>query len=96
MVYFPDAELSDGAAEVYTDGLFDVFNAPPWDTWVALFEEGPQHDRSYGTYLVAYIPQPLLSLAERGISVNPERCIDWLERTQVKLVSRLREAGVAV
>ena len=39
MVYFPDADLCDGAAEAESDGFFDVFNTPPWDTWVAYFEE---------------------------------------------------------
>jgi hypothetical protein len=34
MVYFPDAALADGAAEVQSRGFFDVHNTPPWDTWI--------------------------------------------------------------
>lgn len=39
MVYFPDGDLCDGAAEQVTDGFFDVFNVPPWETWVGYFED---------------------------------------------------------
>jgi len=39
LVYFPNDELADGAAEVQSQGFFDIFNAPPWDTWVAMVEE---------------------------------------------------------
>src|SRR4051794_18639085 len=37
LIYFPNADLADGAAAVVSDGLFqniDGSNAPPWDTWV--------------------------------------------------------------
>src|SRR5689334_7231944 len=39
LVYFPDAELADGAAEAETNGFFDINDAPPWDTWVGLFSD---------------------------------------------------------
>jgi hypothetical protein len=32
LAYFPDDDLSDGAAEAETNGFFDVHNTPPWDT----------------------------------------------------------------
>src|SRR5262249_9402333 len=34
LAYFPDENLSDGAAAVASDGYFDYDNIPPWDTWV--------------------------------------------------------------
>src|SRR4051794_11881850 len=34
LLYFPDANLADGAAEVETRGFLDIENMPPWDTWV--------------------------------------------------------------
>ena len=34
LVYFPDEELWDGAAEAASSGFFDEHNAPPWGTWV--------------------------------------------------------------
>lgn len=50
LVYFPDADLSDGAAEVESGGFFDVCNVPPWDTWVAFFQEAGAADDSYARY----------------------------------------------
>ncbi|HEX6751622.1 MAG TPA: hypothetical protein VF092_30290 [Longimicrobium sp.] len=74
LVYFPEAELSDGAAEVATGGFFDVFNCPPWDTWLAFISDA-NPDPSYSSYLIAYVPPVLLELCAAGIEVNPEQCI---------------------
>ena len=92
MVYFPGADLADGAAEQETKGFFDVNNAPPWDTWVGFFRDSSGSDTSYAQYLVAWIPQVFVSLAQSGIDVNPERCIEWLDDANVALRSLL---GVA-
>jgi hypothetical protein len=84
LVYFPDADLADGAAEVQSRGFFDVHNVPPWDTWIALAREtGTRADASYGEYIVAWVPPALLELAQAGISVNPEECIAWLDDADV-------------
>jgi hypothetical protein len=93
LAYFPDADLSDGMAELETGGFFDVFNAPPWDTWVAFFEDPDERDLSYRAYLVAYVPPTLLNLVERGIYVNPEECIAWLADTETGVARILRETG---
>ena len=90
LAYFPDAELSDGAAELETAGFFDSFNAPPWDTWVALFEDPTALDSSYRVYLVAWIPPVFLDTASRGIAVNPESCIVWLADVETRLTAELR------
>lgn len=55
LVYFPDADLADGAAEVQSLGLFDVHNVPPWDTWIALADDGADADVSYRQYVVTWI-----------------------------------------
>ena len=88
MVYFPDADLCDGAAEIESEYFFDIFNCPPWDTWIGFFDEQLGND-SYGRYLLAYVPEQLVPLADAGINVNPEECILWLTATDVKLKSRL-------
>jgi hypothetical protein len=79
LVYFPDADLSDGAAEVASAGFFDVHNAPPWDTWVALSKQPSADDRSFQQYVISWVPRDFLQLAQNGIDVNPEACIRWLE-----------------
>jgi len=82
MVYFPDATLEDGAAEVESRGFFDVRNTPPWDTWVGAYEYDRPGDACFAAYLVAWVPPAFVELAARGIEVNPERCIAWLDETE--------------
>jgi hypothetical protein len=90
MVYFPHLNLCDGAAEMESSGFFDVDNAPPWDTWVACFED-PESGGS-GPYVIAWVPEPFIAAADAGISVNPECCIVWLDESEVaakRLFARL-------
>lgn len=95
LVYFPDADLCDGAAEVESGGFFDVFNAPPWDTWVAFAADRADGTRwdsnSYANYLIAYVPPVFLEKCAAGIMVNPEGCIAWLEDTEVAFKDLLRQ-----
>jgi hypothetical protein len=90
LVYFPDAELSDGAAEVESGGFFDVFNAPPWDTWVAFASDQTAGDHSFANYLIAYVPPVFLDACAAEIAVNPEECILWLEDADVAFRELLR------
>ncbi len=84
MIYFPDADLSDGAAAAQSRDFFDVYNAPPWGTWVGYFEEG-RSDPTDSSYLVAWVPEVLVPLADAGIKVNPEECIAWLSDVSVQV-----------
>ena len=93
LAYFPDAELSDGAAEQETAGFFDVNNAPPWDTWVALFRDPSAGNTSYSDYLVSWVPRDFVELAARGINVNPESCILWLADTRTPSATALGGRG---
>jgi hypothetical protein len=92
LVYVPDLDLRDGAAEAETDGFFDVYNAPPWDTWVAFVEDDIGFEYPY---LVSWVPPSLIEIVARGIQVNPEECIRWLDDSPVGLRSLLREARAA-
>jgi hypothetical protein len=86
MVYFPDADLCDGAAEAETGGWFDVYNTPPWDTWAGFFQDARSADGdAYERYLVAWVPPAFIELVGRGIEVNPERCIAWLDDTDCQI-----------
>jgi hypothetical protein len=94
LIYFPDADLSDGAAEAESGGFFDVYNTPPWDTWVALFRD-EDADVSTAEYVVCWVPPALIEVAARGIEVNPERCIVWLEESQTNVARELRLRGMS-
>jgi hypothetical protein len=95
LVYQPDGNLADGAAEVESRGFFDVDNTPPWDTWVAL-AWNPLDDRSTAWNLVSWVPEILLDLADRGIWANPERCIRWLADSDLPIADRLLRIGQSV
>jgi hypothetical protein len=92
LVYFPDANLADGAAEAESRSFIDVHNTPPWDTWVGLFRSDST-DPSEGVYLISYVPAALLELASRGIEGNPEECIQWLGRPDTPVGNALRSDG---
>lgn len=89
MVYFPDGDLCDGAAEQETEGFFDVYNVPPWDTWVGYFDDAPNSGGSCDAYLLAYVPEKLVETVNSGIIVNPEECILWLSDSDTKIRTRL-------
>lgn len=73
LVYEPDDNLFDGAAQMASDGFFDVDNVPPWDTWLGyIYEE--QFKR---VCLLSWVPPVFLALADDGIEANPELCIRW-------------------
>jgi hypothetical protein len=91
LLYYPDANLFDGAAERESQGFFDVDNAPPWDTWVAYMQEGdPTMNESYSSCLVSWVPPHLLELARRSVDVNPEECIVWADAIETPGVRHLR------
>lgn len=90
LVYFPDADLADGAAANESRGFFDVHNVPPWDTWISLADDGADADVSYRQYVVTWVPPNLVRWAAAGIEVNPEECIAWLEDAAVRARDELR------
>jgi hypothetical protein len=73
LLYAPDENLCDGAAQSSSKGFFDVDNLPPWDTWVCFVDR----------YLVSWVPPQLLDLANQGVDVNPEQCILWTSDTDL-------------
>lgn len=105
MVYFPEWNLSDGAAEYVSEGLFDVENLPPWDTWISFFidkcnnkNEFKCYNKQYYNkqdliYLLAYVPSELVELANKGIECNPEECIQWMSDADVEIRERLILSG---
>jgi hypothetical protein len=85
LLYFPDEDLCDGAAEVASSGFFDVFNLPAYDTWVSFFVEEDRTRKYPRRYLLCYIPRFMLAAAEAGVEVNPEQCIEWLHNSHVSI-----------
>lgn len=81
LIYFPETNLYDGAAEDETFGFLDVDNLPGWDTWIAFFED--DSETNDGSYLIAWIPPEFIKTVSDGILVNPEECIKWLSDADI-------------
>jgi hypothetical protein len=71
-----DATVTDGASEVSSDGLIDIYDCPPIDTWFHLTHEPP------GRLLYAWIPREFVYQADEAIKVNCVDCIQWFEITK--------------
>jgi hypothetical protein len=80
LVYYPDLTLTEGATQAETRGFFDIYDAPPWDTWMAYFcETEINRDQFSYPYLVSWVPEVLVDIVTRGIGVSSTECIVWLD-----------------
>jgi hypothetical protein len=71
------SEASEGA-RVDSNGFFDAFDVPPWDTWVAWFPDRNAVQSDNG-YLVGWIPDELVVIAQSGIDASPVECVFWAD-----------------
>jgi hypothetical protein len=79
VVWLPDQSLSDGAAQLETNGYFDADNQPPWDAWVAWVSAPAAKDLGLRNMLIAWVPDDLVELVRAGVDANPEECLQWLQ-----------------
>ena len=81
--YSPGENLADGAAELASEGFFDVDNIPAWGTWVGLSAAESRIRIGSGgvslPVLIAWVPSAMVDLASRGLEANPEECVFWLD-----------------
>jgi hypothetical protein len=78
LVYFPTPPHSHGAARAASDGYFDTYDAPPWDTWAAYIEEANR------SYLVTWVPPQALAAVTAALELAP-RSLAWLQYAEVEL-----------
>jgi hypothetical protein len=69
LLYIPCENVSDGASKYASDGFFDAYDCPPWDTWLYYSD----------CTLMSWVPETLLPLAQAGIDANPVECIKWAD-----------------
>jgi hypothetical protein len=101
LAYFPDDTLSDGVAADESNGFFDDVNIPPYDTWVWMvqdvrtvaLEDGAKREMP-ANFLVAWVPPAFIELANKGILVNPEECIAWLDELDNSFTQTLRRLNL--
>ncbi len=73
-----DCTVTDGASEVESLGLIDIYDIPPIDTWFYLTET------KEGRLLFGWIPNEFVHYANEAILVNCVDCINWFEEWYYK------------
>jgi hypothetical protein len=71
-----DNTVIDGASEVCSEGLIDVYDCPPIDTWFYLTNNSTER------ILFAWIPKQFVHNANEAIKVNCVDCLYWFEGQQ--------------
>ena len=88
LIYCPGDDVSDGTSGLESENFFDEFSAPPWDTWIGIFTQKHPNLDEQTEYLLAYVPEQLIDLANQGINVNITACINWLEQEPDNLLHK--------
>jgi hypothetical protein len=73
LTYNPAENVSDGASRYASKGFFDLYDSPPWDSWIS-FIDGE---------LISWVPAVLVPLVQAGIDANPVDCIRWTDSRAV-------------
>lgn len=68
-----DNTVTDGASEVCSEGLIDIYDCPPIDTWFYLSQN------STGRLLFAWVPKQFVYNANQAIEVNCVDCLYWYD-----------------
>lgn len=74
LIFYPYETLCDGVAHNRSNGYFDLWNIPPWDTWLKYDTSSTGRDVLY-----SYVPTEFIAIADRGVRANPEQCIQWFD-----------------
>ena len=89
IVFYPSLSLSDGAAELSSDGYFNSDNEPPWDTWIYFGETQQNSQPDYSFFLLSWVPTSYAAIAQHGIDANPEGCIEWFNDARHRIPAKL-------
>ena len=68
-----DCTVTDGASEVTSEGLVDIYDCPPIDTWFYI------SNNSTGRLLFAWVPKQFVYNANKAIEVNCVDCLHWYD-----------------
>jgi hypothetical protein len=83
----------DGNTAAVTGGYIDVYDAPPWDTWLDVVHE-TDLSNYYDTFLVAWVPQAFVPVVEAGIRASPARFLAWAVDVNSTYTRQLRAASL--
>lgn len=89
--------LSEGASYDATQGFFDGDNVPAWDTWIVYITDDPVSAPPWNpldSYLLSWVPAPLVNTVEQGIAVTWEGCLRWARDLDSAFLQQLKQAGL--
>jgi len=94
LLYYPEDSLFDGAAELASGGFFTANNEPPWNTWLfyGVIDLGLPGEAE--GYLLSWVPEEYVRIAQRGIDVNPEGCLEWVNESKRPFILELSHFGL--
>jgi hypothetical protein len=75
---YPADSTLDGGAELYSQGLVDIWEIPAWDTWVSLGDLEFREFEAYKNCIISWIPESVYNLFYSGKSVGLEDNLDWV------------------
>lgn len=78
-----DCTVIDGASEVQSLGLVDIYDMPPIDTWFYFTKSKESR------LLFAWIPEPFTHYANEAILVNCVDCINWFQSWYPEIYERI-------
>lgn len=70
-----DNTVVDGCSEANSDGLIDIFDCPPIDTWFYLTDD--EHSR----LMYCWIPEKFEEQINIAVAVNATDCLRWFDTT---------------
>lgn len=76
----PTESITDGAAQDYSKGYFDVYEFPPWDTWIGVSDEFEISKN----YILAWVPNSWLNYVYSGKEVSLMDNICWFNEISSK------------
>ena len=97
LLYDADASDASGGALVASAGFFDWDDAPPWDTWIAMFALGRKSTSGtrWQSFILSWVPPRLIDVVNAGIAACPMKdCISWASDVKAPLGHIFREAGL--
>lgn len=97
LIYNPDESTSDGAANLATQGFINDDNEPAWDTWIAYVGDsvnGTRHYHPFDSYLLSWVPDPLIEVVQHGMDCNSDNCHHWVNDLDSVFIRQLRQTGL--
>ncbi|BDD03951.1 hypothetical protein [Aureibacter tunicatorum] len=75
----PDESVHDGGAELYAQGLYDISECPPWDSWICKANEFEEFKDLNGT-IISWLPDEHFNKFHSGKSISIMDNMNWVKR----------------